>query len=100
MIIKTILIIFCIMVIGADVFLVRAVSEMESNISDIKGFYKELYCLQKEQCESAFDKWGETIEDLDKALKLNSEITEAFNKNVKINTELIDIMKSQNFSSL
>jgi hypothetical protein len=76
MIIKYILIIFCIMVICADVFLIRAVLEMESNIYDIKGFYKELYQLQKEQCESAFDKWGETIEAFDKSVKLNTEILE------------------------
>ena len=77
MIIKTILIIFCIMVICADVFLIRAVSEMESNISDLKGFYKELYQLQQEQLDSAFNKWGETIDAFDKSVELNTKILEA-----------------------
>lgn len=77
MIIKTILIIFCILVICADVFLIRAVLKMEDNISDIKGFYKDLYQLQQKQLNSAFDKWGDTIEAFDKSVEINTEILEA-----------------------
>ena len=77
MIIKTILIIFCIMVICADVFLIRAVLEMESDISDIKGFYRELYQLQQKQINSAFDKWGETIEAFDRSVEVNTKILES-----------------------
>ena len=97
MIIKTILIIFCIMVIGADVFLIRAVSEMESNISDIKGFYKELYQLQQKQLNSAFDKWGDAMEAFDKSVELNTEILKAITYKKQMNkAEVAKVMSELN----
>lgn len=97
MIIKTILIIFCIMVIGADVFLIRAVSEMESNISDIKGFYKELYQLQQKQLNSAFDKWRETIDVLDESVELNTKILEGITYKKQMNkAEVAKVMSELN----